>query len=233
LTIRRGEAYKSKLPPGDRLDPRAPSGGKVTCYTTSGSHDLVAIGTSAGGVTALQVLIGALPRDLGAAVLVVQHLEPTRESVLAKLIGRRALLPVHPAIDGEAIVPGQVYIAVPDAHLLATGGHVVLTGTAQVHFSRPSIDSLFESVAKSYGPRAIGVILTGSGTDGAQGLRAIKEHGGATIVQDPHEASYPSMPSSAFATGCVDQVLPLQAIAEAIVALVRRTNAVIGDEPHE
>jgi two-component system chemotaxis response regulator CheB len=205
---------------------------RVTSITPGGLHDLVAIGASAGGLSALSVLIGALPEDLEAAVLVVQHLERTRESMLAKLIGRSARIPVHAAVDGEPIVHGHVYIAVPDVHLLAAGACIALSDAGLVHFSRPSIDALFESGAASYGPRAIGVILTGSGTDGTVGIRAIKSHGGVTIVQDLREADHSSMPASAYATGCVDRVLPLHDIAPAIVALVRNTE-LSGDRSHE
>jgi len=106
--------------------------------------------------------------------------------------------------------------------------HLSLTSSELVHFSRPSVDLLFESVAAAYRDRAIGVILTGSGLDGATGIRAIKERGGTTMVQDPSEASHPSMPSHAYATGCVDFKLPLDDIGPALARLVLATTAAAG-----
>jgi two-component system chemotaxis response regulator CheB len=113
-----------------------------------------------------------------------------------------------------------VYIAQPNAHLLVRDRRLVLTDTALVHFSRPSVDLLFESVADGYGDRAIGVILSGSGVDGADGIRAIKTKGGTTIVQQPTSAAHPGMPQAARATRCVDVTLPLEDIGPAIVQLV-------------
>jgi two-component system chemotaxis response regulator CheB len=105
-------------------------------------------------------------------------------------------------------------------HLLVAGPRLELSQSKLVHFTRPSVDLLFESVAGAYGERAIGVILTGSGVDGATGIQAIKRMGGTTIVQDPATAVHPSMPQAAIGTGCVDHVCPLAAVAETIVALV-------------
>jgi len=184
------------------------------------AFDAVAVGASAGGVSALQVLVEGLPADFPAAVLVVQHLDPRHKSLLASLLARRTQLPVKQAEDDEDVCPGTVYIAAPDTHLLVAGGRISLTSSELVHFSRPSVDLLFESVAANYGHRAIGVILTGSGQDGATGTRAVKERGGTTIVQDPAEAEHGSMPRAAFATGCVDFRLPLADIAPAILRLV-------------
>ncbi|TMA38144.1 MAG: chemotaxis protein CheB [Deltaproteobacteria bacterium] len=184
------------------------------------AFDAVAIGASAGGVTALQAVIGALPARFPAAVFVVQHLDPRHKSLLADLLGRHAQMAVKEAVNGERIEPGTVYIAPPDTHLLVANGHISLTSSELVHFTRPSVDLLFESVAAAYRDRAIGVILTGSGLDGATGIRAIKEQGGTTIVQDPADALHPSMPSNAYATGCVDFKLRLDDVGPAIVRLV-------------
>lgn len=190
-----------------------------------GSHDLVAIGASAGGVSALQVVVAALPEDLAAAVLIVQHLEPTHASVLSRVLGRGAAIPVHAAVDGEDILCARVYVAVPDHHLLVTDGRIALTSTPRMRFARPCIDTTFESVADHYAARAVGVVLTGSGSDGSRGIRAISAAGGATIAQRPDDAAYPAMPASAYATGCVDVMLPLREIAPAIVRLV------VGEDP--
>ena len=181
--------------------------------------DVVAIGSSAGGIEALHIVTGTLLPDLPAAVLIVQHLHPYHASVLAHLLGRRCPLEVRQAVHDDEIVGGVVYVAPPDMHLLVAGGRVELSRSKLVHHSRPSIDLLFESVAGSYGVRAIGVVLTGSGVDGASGLRAIKGTGGTTVVQDPSTAAHRSMPQAAIATGCVDHVLALDEIGPALSRL--------------
>jgi two-component system chemotaxis response regulator CheB len=198
--------------PDDRR-PR-PAGG------ISPQYDVVAIGASAGGVEALHVVVNSLPAGLPAAVLIVQHMDPRHRSMLAALLGRYSSLPVKQAANGEAVRPGTVFIAQPDAHLIVRDGRLVLTDTALVHFSRPSIDLLFESVADAYADRAIAVVLSGSGIDGAAGLRAVKGKGGTTIVQDPATAAHQGMPQAARATGCADLVLPLVEIGHAIANLV-------------
>ena len=182
--------------------------------------DVVAIGASAGGVEALHVVVSALPGDFPAAVLIVQHMDPHHKSMLAGLLARRSLLTVKQAASGEAIRPGTVYIAQPDAHLIVRDRRLELTDTAPVHFSRPSIDLLFQSVADAYGDRAIAVILSGSGVDGADGVRAVKAKGGTTIVQQPSSAAHAGMPQAARATGCVDVTLPLEEIGPALGNLV-------------
>src|SRR5215467_13286713 len=176
------------------------------------AFDIIAIGSSAGGVEALHAVTRALNGDLDAAVLIVQHLDPRHNSMLAFLLGRHCSLPVRQAGQDEEIVAGTVYVAPPDMHLLVAHGHVELSRSKLVHFTRPSIDLLFESVAGDYGSRAIGVVLTGTGVDGATGLRAIKRMGGTTIVQDPATAAHRGMPQAAFATGCADHVLALEEI---------------------
>lgn len=182
--------------------------------------DIVAIGASAGGVEALHAVVSGLGAGLPAAVLIVQHMDPRHKSMLAGLLGRRSKLSVRQAVSGEPVDPGTVYIAQPDMHLIVRSRHLVLTDTKLVHFSRPSIDLLLESVADEYGDRAIGVILSGSGVDGADGIRAIKAKGGTTIIQDPASAAHAGMPQAARATGCVDLTLPLEEIGPAITSLV-------------
>ena len=192
------------------IDPRPPNA----------EFDVVAIGASAGGVQALHVVIPALPAVFPAAVLVVLHLDPRHESLLPSLLRRHAHLPVTAAVHGERIVGGTVYLAPADMHLLVALDRIELSHSRLVHFTRPSVDLLFESGAGAYGPRAIGVILTGSGVDGATGIRAIKRMGGRTIVQEPDTAAHAGMPRAALATGGVDQRLPLDRIAETLVGLV-------------
>lgn len=182
--------------------------------------DVVAIGASAGGVEALHTLVSAFPANFPATILIVQHMDPRHKSMLAGLLARRCRLPVRQARDGEDVEPGTVYIAQPDMHMIVRNRTLVLTDTELVHFSRPCIDLLFESVADAYGDRAIGVILSGSGVDGAAGVKAIKGKGGTTIVQDPATAAHTGMPQAARATRCVDVTLPLEEIGPAIVSLV-------------
>jgi len=185
------------------------------------AYDIVAVAASAGGLSALSLLVHGLPAEFPASVLIVQHLAPRHRSLIADILSRRTKLRVKQAQDGEAIEAGSVYIAPPDHHLLVNGDHTLsLTHTELVHFVRPSADLLFESVAASYRDRAIGVVLSGSGSDGAMGVQAIKKMGGTVLAQDKETAEFFGMPGAAAGTGCVDFALPLKEIAPALVALV-------------
>jgi len=157
---------------------------QVTVPANNWGYDLVAVGASAGGLVALSELLHPLPIAF-PGIVVVQHLDPTHKSHLAPLLERRTGKQVKQATHAEPILPGFVYIAPPDEHLLVGPGKIQLAHSQLVHFSRPSIDLLFESVAGMYGSRSIGVILSGSNRDGAVGIRAIKEAGGTTVAQDP------------------------------------------------
>jgi len=183
------------------------------------AFDVVAIGASAGGVEALHVVINSLPAEFPAAVVIVQHMDPRHRSHLAELLGRHSRMPVKQASNGEILLPGTVYLAAPDSHLLVREGRLLFSDRPHVHFSRPSIDLLFASVAEAYGVRATGVVLSGTGMDGADGVRAIKARGGTTIVQNPASAAHSGMPHAARATGCADHVLPLEKIGPALVDL--------------
>lgn len=151
----------------------------------------------------------------------MQHLDPRHRSLLAQVLGRRTALPVAEAREHERLRPGRIYTAPPDRHLLVNkGGTLSLTHTELVHFSRPSADLLFESMAGAYGPSAIAVVLTGSGSDGAMGVRAIKQRGGTVIAQNEESSEFFGMPSAAIHTGMVDFVLDVDEIARALVTLV-------------
>jgi two-component system chemotaxis response regulator CheB len=183
--------------------------------------DIVALAASAGGVFALTEILGKLPAQFPAIVVVVQHLDPRHRSLMPEIFGRRSKLPVDQALDGMKVEPGHVYLAPPDRHLLINGdGTVSLTQTELVNFVRPSADLLFESVAAAYGERAIAVVLTGAGKDGSMGVTAIKARGGTVIVQDEATSEFFSMPSAAIRTGTVDFVLSLNEIPSALVTLV-------------
>ncbi|OLC24401.1 MAG: chemotaxis protein CheB [Chloroflexi bacterium 13_1_40CM_65_17] len=183
--------------------------------------EIVAIAASAGGLNALTRILSTLPATFNAGIVVVQHLDPRHRSLMAEIIGRRSSLPVRQAVAGSHIKAGHVYLAPPDRHLLINrDGSVSLTQTELVNFVRPSADLLFESVAASYGERAIAVVLTGSGRDGSIGVTAIKQRGGTVIAQDEDTSEFFSMPSAAIRTGVVDFVLPLDEISTALLNLL-------------
>jgi two-component system chemotaxis response regulator CheB len=189
--------------------------------TVHANFDVVAIASSAGGLAALTSVLSSIPSNLPAAVLVVQHLDPRHRSLMAEILSRRTALTVKQAEDGMTIEGGIVYVAPPDNHLLANNHRTLsLTQSELVHFLRPSADLLFESVAAAYRERAIAVVLTGSGRDGAMGVRAIKKMGGTVIAQDEGTSEFFAMPNAAIETGVVDFVLPLEEISPALVSLV-------------
>jgi len=182
-------------------------------------YDIVAIGASAGGLTALMQVLAPIPQSFPSSILIVQHLHPQRKSLLAPLLANKTALHVKQAKHGEPLLPGVAYVAPPDEHLLVGPGKVQLVHSQLVHFSRPSVDLLFESAAGTYGSRCIAVVLTGAGRDGSGGIRAIKEAGGTTIAQDPGRSEFRIMPDAAVATGCVDLVLPLPEIGATLAQL--------------
>src|SRR3989440_3321854 len=182
-------------------------------------HDIIVIGASAGGVEALIKLAGQLPADLPASIFIVLHIPAQSPSLLPDILGRSGRLKaVHPQ-NGESIAPGRIYIAPPDHHLLVTLGHVHVMRGPKENRHRPSIDVLFRSAALAYGPRVVGVVLTGSLDDGAAGLLAIHQCGGISVVQDPKDALYPSMPQSALELVDTDYCLPLAKIGPLLTRL--------------
>ena len=193
---------------------------------TTTSFDIVAVATSAGGLTALSALLSGIPSGFPAPILVVQHLDPRHRSLMADILSRRTPLAVQEAHEGDLLQAGTVYIAPPDRHLLVTAdGTVSLTQSELVHFVRPSADLLFESVAASHHERAIAIVLTGTGSDGSMGVKAIKSMEGTVIVRDEETSEFFGMPQAAIAAAPVDFVLPLQDIADALVTLVMKGEA--------
>jgi two-component system chemotaxis response regulator CheB len=185
------------------------------------AFDVVAVAASAGGLQALSRLFSAVPADFPAALVVVQHLDPRHRSLMADILSRRTALKVKQAEEGDSLSPGTVYIAPPNRHLLVNpDGSLMLAQTELVHFVRPSADLLFESVAASFKDRAIAVVLTGTGSDGSMGVRAIKKMGGTVIAQDEATSEFFGMPGAAIQTGRVDFILPLAEIPAALVTLV-------------
>ena len=182
--------------------------------------DAIVIGTSAGGVEALSVVLPALPAGVRAPVFVVLHLPRARPSLLVEIFSPRCALVVREAEDKQPVEPGTVYFAPPDYHLLIDEGPTVaLSADEAVHFSRPSIDVLFESAADKYGERLLGIILTGASEDGASGLDAVRRAGGCTVVQQPQNAQASLMTEAALKRGPVDFVLPLERIADLLRTL--------------
>jgi len=186
-----------------------------------GAFDIVAIAASAGGLTAISRVLEGLPQSFPASVVVVQHVDPRHRSLMAGILSRRTRLPVKEAEAGEGIAPGTVYVAPPNRHLLVNAdGTLSLTQTELVHFVRTSADLLFESVAASFRDRAIAVVLTGTGVDGAMGVEAVKKMGGTVIAEDEQSSEFFGMPQAAIRTGYVDFVLPLGEISSALQSLV-------------
>lgn len=182
-------------------------------------HDIIVVGASAGGVEALSGLVRELPSDLPAAVFIVLHLPSQLPSLLPVILDRVSPLEVSHARDGEKIQHGRIYTAPPDHHLLVERDFVrVIRGPKENRY-RPAVDPLFRSAALAYGPRVVGVILTGALGDGTVGMRALKSRGGIGVVQDPHEALYPGMPMSAMENTRVDYILPLAEIAPLLTHL--------------
>jgi two-component system, chemotaxis family, protein-glutamate methylesterase/glutaminase len=181
-------------------------------------YRVVTIGCSAGSFDGLCELLSELPSEFPCPVVVVFHLHPDYKSVMPDLVGHRTRLRVQ-QVENGGLEAGVVYIGKPDHHVVFSEHGLRLDHGVAIHHARPSVDVLFESAAREYGPSAIAVVLSGAGCDGATGIRAIKGAGGVTIVQLPKSAQFSSMPEAAIATGCVDLVLPLGKIGEALQEL--------------
>lgn len=195
------------------------------------THDLIVIGASAGGVEALMEVARGLPPDLPAAVVVVLHLPASSPSFLPQILARAGALPAEHASDGVPILPGHIYVAPPDHHVLVQPGILRLSRGPHENRNRPAIDPLFRSAALAYGPRVVAVVLTGMLDDGTAGLADVKRRGGIAVVQDPETALFPSMPEHALAQVAADACLPLPAIAAALARLAGRPATPTGQAP--
>jgi two-component system chemotaxis response regulator CheB len=188
--------------------------------TLQGRIEAIVIGASAGGVEALSVILPLLPATFRPSLLIVLHLPRERPSLLVEIYEKRCALPIREADDKEPVEPGTVYFAPPDYHMLVEKSRQIALSTDEpVHFSRPSVDVLFESAADVYGERLLGVILTGANEDGAAGLHAIHRAGGVTVVQQPDSAKAPLMVVSALRRNPADFVLSLPEIAQLLCGL--------------
>ena len=197
------------------------------------SRDVVVIGGSAGALNAMVEICNGLPKGYRGSLFIVSHIG-SHPSQLPALLTEAGPLPASHARQEETIRPGRIYVAPPDRHLILTGGRVVLSQQPREHFARPAIDPLFRSAARTYGPCVVGVLLSGSGSDGTVGLQAIRDAGGTVIVQDPTEAAFPEMPITALTAVPPDFVVTSGGIAELLAGFVsqplnnRRTE---GDPP--
>lgn len=183
-------------------------------------RDIIVIGASAGGINPLQTIVQGLPRNLPAAVFVVVHTSAV-PSLLPEVLGRGSRLAAAHARDGEPIEHGRIYVAPPDQHMLLRADRIEVVHGPRQNLFRPAIDPLFRTAAQAFGPRVVGIVLSGMLDDGTHGLQVIKKFGGAAIVQAPADASAPAMPLSAIEHVDVDAILPARRIPAVIVRFVR------------
>lgn len=183
------------------------------------NKDIIVIGASFGGVEALKVLVSGLPKGFQASIFLVQHRTSHVPSLLSEILMKAGPLPASSPADFEPIERGHIYVAPPDYHMMLELGLVRLIRGPKENRVRPAIDALFRSAANAYGPRVVGVVLTGQLYDGTAGLRAVKDRGGTAIVQDPEGAIAPSMPQNALQNVPVDYCLPLSEIAPLLAQL--------------
>lgn len=192
------------------------------------ARDVVVVGASAGGLEAVLRLLSALPPDFPGALFVVVHLAPNSPSALSTILDRAGPLPASCPNGRSPIKRGRVYVPRPDQHLVIKPGYVLTTRGPQENGFRPAIDPLFRTAALAYGPRVVGIVLSGGLNDGTYGLSIVKEQGGFAIAQDPDEALVPSMPLSAIRDVEVDQILEIEAIAPLLVKLAASADGKIG-----
>jgi two-component system, chemotaxis family, protein-glutamate methylesterase/glutaminase len=182
-------------------------------------RDIVVVAASAGGVEALRDMLAGVPIDYPGAILVVLHMPATGGNSLPRILERAGSLPASTAVDGEPLRPGRIYVCSGDQHLLVANGHVHLRRGPHENGHRPAADPLFRSAARYYGPRVVGVVLSGTLSDGTAGLLAVRQRGGITVVQDPADALYQGMPLSAINYVHVDHVVPATEIGPLIAKL--------------
>jgi two-component system chemotaxis response regulator CheB len=190
------------------------------------TRDVIVVGASAGGVEALDKLVRLLPAGLPASIFVVVHFPANSTSALPQILSRAGRLPARHPSDGEAIQRGQIYVAPPNWHLVLHQGSIRVVFGPRQHGFRPAIDPLFFSAAQEFGARVVGVVLSGTLSDGAAGIQDIKRAGGAALVQDPHEAMFPYLPLKAIESTPVDEILTVSQIAH-------RLNELAGEEVPE
>jgi two-component system chemotaxis response regulator CheB len=215
---------KTKAKLEHRPKPAANLGGATLPVSpASRSFPVIAMAASVGGLKALSVILGGLPANFPAAIAIVMHVAPDHKSLLAEILNSRSHLPVTEAHNGDILSPSRVFVAPPNHHLLvAKDGHLKLSSAhaKKIHFSRPSAEPLFATVARVYKKNAIAVVLTGGDGDGSFGVQIIKDKCGTVIAQDRPTSENFSMPETSIQTGDVDFILPLDEIAPTLIALV-------------
>ncbi len=194
-------------------------------------HDIIVLGASSGGLDALRKVVAGLPKECPAAFFIVQHIAPQSPFFLPSLLSQAGPLPARGAVDLAVIEPGTITVAPPDQHLLLEEGRMLVVRGPKENRSRPAIDPLFRTAARAYGPRVVGVVLTGNLDDGTAGLQDVKRRGGLAVVQDPAEALYPSMPRSARRFVQVDHVAALDDLGPLLGRLAQEPAATEGAPP--
>jgi two-component system CheB/CheR fusion protein len=210
----------------DRASAARPRPSRRIPSPPSGDFPVVGIGASAGGLEACRKLVDGLPAATGMAFILVQHLDPTHESMMVDLLAGHTAMTVRQAADGMPIERDHLYVIPPGSYLSVGDGALHLSRPQARHGARLPFDFLLHSLAEAYGPRAICVILSGTGADGSLGLKAVKAKSGLVIAQDPDEAGYDGMPRSAIMTGAVDLVLPVDGIPGALARHGRRAGSI-------
>jgi two-component system chemotaxis response regulator CheB len=191
--------------------------------------DLVVVGASAGGLAALTDVVAALEAGLPATILVVLHVGERSPGMIPTLLARHSALDIAWAVDGAALHLGHAFVAPPGRHLLVRAEALALVEGPPVHYVRPSVDLLFASAAETFGQRVAAVVLSGTGSDGAAGIRAVREHGGITFAQSPAAAEFRGMPDAAIATGAVTRVTTAGRIGERLWRAVTGGRATLGE----
>jgi two-component system CheB/CheR fusion protein len=214
---------KKNLPvKAKRKRPAAPAVSRQEVQPVEERHfPIVGVGASAGGFEAFTEMLRALPADSGMAFVFIQHLEPRHKSMLARLLSRETRMPVVEAADGMVLEPDHVYVIPANADMAVSGGILQLTGRRTTEGRHLPVDHFLQSLAEDQGGRAVGVVLSGTASDGTLGLKAIKAEGGITFAQDDQSAKHSGMPRSAVSAGCVDFVLPPEKIASELVRIAR------------
>ena len=189
---------------------------------------VVGMGASAGGLEAFQAFFEAIPADTGMAFVIVQHLDPRHDTLMPELLARHTSMPVRLVTDDTQIASNEIYVLPPNATLTIDDCTLRLSRLDRMRGRRAPVDSFFRSLAEDQGDDAIGIVFSGTGTDGTLGLRAIKEHGGLTLVQAPSSARYDSMPRAAIITGAADHVLPVEEMGSKLTEYLRHLKTVRG-----
>ncbi|MCW3104829.1 MAG: chemotaxis protein CheB [Bacteroidetes bacterium] len=189
-------------------------------------YEAIVIGVSSGGMNAMNILFSRLPKEFSIPIVLLQHIGPHSDNLWIKILNNKTNVVIKEADEKEKIEKGRVYVSPPNYHLLIEKNKTFsLSIDARVNYARPSIDVLFESAAEAYKSKLIGIILTGSNSDGTNGMKRIKECGGLTIAQDPETAESGYMPASAIAAVKVDHILSLQGISDLLIKIAKENNA--------